>query len=256
MSTDRADRADPAGGAAARRGGYVVGALINAVLLYLVEVNPGWDAVPFLTADTERVIGWVDAGLVAGVVTNLLWIAHDGRRFKALCGLVTSVIGAMGSARILAVFPFDLDQPWRGVVVVLLVIGVAGSAIGFLTSLGQLVSPGRHPQTIDSHHLSEGTTMSDEAPTPTPESPEDQLRRAALARLKKKRDFQGHLLAYVMVNALLIVIWATATPHTFFWPVFPLFGWGIGVAFNAWDVYSPGPSEAQVQAEMARIARR
>ena len=37
---------------AARRFGYVLAALLNAVLLYAVNVWPGWESVPFLTADT------------------------------------------------------------------------------------------------------------------------------------------------------------------------------------------------------------
>jgi hypothetical protein len=38
---------------ATRRVGYVVAAVGEATLLYLVNVWPGWQAVPFLTADTR-----------------------------------------------------------------------------------------------------------------------------------------------------------------------------------------------------------
>jgi hypothetical protein len=68
-------------------------------------------------------------------------------------------------------------------------------------------------------------------------SHETELRERAIKRLKKRRDFRGHLLVYVLVNAFLVVIWALTTPGGFFWPIFPLVGWGIGVAMNAWDVY-------------------
>jgi hypothetical protein len=79
------------------------------------------------------------------------------------------------------------------------------------------------------------------------------LRDRAIARLKQKRDFGAHLLAYLLVNAFLIAIWA-ATEAGFFWPVFPLFGWGIGVAFNAWEVYwRKPPSEDRIRQEMARL---
>ena len=57
----------PRPGPTARRSGYVVAAAVNAVLLYLVDVRPGWDAVPFLTADTTLVLGAVNASLVAGL---------------------------------------------------------------------------------------------------------------------------------------------------------------------------------------------
>jgi len=40
-------------------------------------------------------------------------------------------------------------------------------------------------------------------------------------QLKKRRDFYGHLLVYVLVNTFLVVIWAVVDSHGFFWPVFP-----------------------------------
>lgn len=83
-------------------------------------------------------------------------------------------------------------------------------------------------------------------------SDEQQLRQEALLRLKKKRDFQGHLMAYVMVNAFIVVIWM-ATSGGFFWPVFPIIGWGIGLIFHAWDVYGGEPTEADVEREMQRL---
>ena len=56
-----------------------------------------------------------------------------------------------------------------------------------------------------------------------------------MRQLKKRRDFYGHLLLCVLVNALLVVIWAITDLHGFFWPVFPIVGWGIFVLMNAWD---------------------
>lgn len=70
------------------------------------------------------------------------------------------------------------------------------------------------------------------------ETPRDvELRERALKHLKKRRDFRGHLLVYVLVNASLVVIWAVTTPSGFFWPIFFIVFWGIGVVMNAWDVY-------------------
>jgi hypothetical protein len=72
----------------------------------------------------------------------------------------------------------------------------------------------------------------------TVESPRDtELRERAIKQLKKRRDFRGHLLIYTLVNAFLVVIWAVTSPGGFFWPIFPIVGWGIGVIMNAWDVY-------------------
>jgi hypothetical protein len=78
-------------------------------------------------------------------------------------------------------------------------------------------------------------------------------RDRAVEQLKKRRDFRGHLLVYVLVNAFLVVIWAITGDHGFFWPVFVIGAWGIGVVMNAWDVYwRRDITEADVQREMRR----
>jgi uncharacterized membrane protein len=82
---------------------------------------------------------------------------------------------------------------------------------------------------------------------------DDELREQAILQLKKKRDFRTHLFIYVLVNLMLIVIWAV-TGAGFFWPVFVIFGWGIGVAANAWDVYARKPiSEEEIRRESDRL---
>ncbi len=82
---------------------------------------------------------------------------------------------------------------------------------------------------------------------------EQELREQAIERLKKKRDFKVHVLMYVSVNAFLVVIWAV-TGAGFFWPIFPILGWGIGVVANAWDVYGRKPiSEEEIRREADRL---
>ena len=85
-------------------------------------------------------------------------------------------------------------------------------------------------------------------------SPEPTIRDRALKRLKKRRDFMAHLLVYVLVNAFIVTIWAV-TSHGFFWPIFPMVGWGIGVVMNAWDVYHAEDfSEEQIEREIRRLS--
>lgn len=82
------------------------------------------------------------------------------------------------------------------------------------------------------------------------------LRQQAIKQLKKRRDFHTHLLVYVLVNAFLVIIWALSGWHGFFWPIFPIVGWGIGVALNAWDVYRGDEfTEADIQREITRLRR-
>jgi 2TM domain-containing protein len=72
---------------------------------------------------------------------------------------------------------------------------------------------------------------------------ESRLREQAIAQLKKRRDFGVHLL-----------IWAMTDQHGFFWPIFPIVGWGIGVVLNAWDVFRrSGFSEEQISREIKHL---
>ena len=90
----------------------------------------------------------------------------------------------------------------------------------------------------------------DDAPEPMPT-----LRERALRRLRKRRDFHTHLLVYVLVNSFVVVIWAV-TGSGFFWPVFFIVFWGIGVVLNAWDVYHRDEfTEEEIAREMARLRR-
>ncbi|HEY7762471.1 MAG TPA: 2TM domain-containing protein [Actinomycetota bacterium] len=85
---------------------------------------------------------------------------------------------------------------------------------------------------------------------------ERSLRDRAVERIKKKSEFRTHVLAYVLVNGFLVAIWAISGPDNFFWPIFSILGWGIGLAFHAWDTYRDGePTEEQIQREMDRLRK-
>ena len=84
-----------------------------------------------------------------------------------------------------------------------------------------------------------------------------ELRKAAIDHLRKKREFWQHAFVFVVINVAINLIWLFTTPGGFYWPMFPLFGWGIGLAFHAWDVYAPTPvSEERIQREIERLTRR
>jgi hypothetical protein len=80
------------------------------------------------------------------------------------------------------------------------------------------------------------------------------LREQALRGLNKRRDFMAHLFAYVLINLVVWGIWLVIglASHSWWpWPVFVTLGWGIGVAFNAWDVYARRPiDEDEAQRQM------
>lgn len=77
-------------------------------------------------------------------------------------------------------------------------------------------------------------------------------RDRALDRIKKRRDFHNHLLAFVVINAAVWTVWAV-TGSGYPWPAWITGFWSIGLFFNAWDVYMRRPiTEADVQRELHR----
>lgn len=88
-------------------------------------------------------------------------------------------------------------------------------------------------------------------------SSDSALRERAIKQIKKRREFQTHLLVYVLVNGMLVGIWALNSPGAFFWPLFSIVGWGIGMILHGWDVYFANePGEAQIQRMMGQLQRR
>ena len=84
------------------------------------------------------------------------------------------------------------------------------------------------------------------------ESPAVDERTEARRRLEKKRGWTSGLVAYVVVNAFLVGIWAT-TGRGYFWPGWVIGGWGLGVVLSFWDIYVRRPvSEQDVDRELGR----
>ena len=121
--------------------GRLIGALVNTVLLVAVHVWPGWAVVPFLTTETPKVLGAIDAVLVAGIGVHLLLMFRGPSWRTPVGNLVTSVVGGVATLRLLQVFPFSFDGgvDWAPIVRVLLVLGIVGCVIGALVSVVQLV---------------------------------------------------------------------------------------------------------------------
>ena len=79
-----------------------------------------------------------------------------------------------------------------------------------------------------------------------------ELRSQAIDRLKKRAEFWTHLTAFLLINALIVTVWFF-TDSGFFWPIFPLAGWGIGLFFHAMDVFRRPLTEERIRHEMERL---
>lgn len=77
-------------------------------------------------------------------------------------------------------------------------------------------------------------------------------RDAAIRRLKAKKGFQANLVSFAVVNVFLVAIWAVSG-RGYFWPIWVILGWGIGIAMHAWAIYGARPiTEDDIQREMGR----
>jgi len=58
---------------------------------------------------------------------------------------------------------------------------------------------------------------------------------------RQRREFRDHAVAYVIVNAFLIVVDLLVSGGS--WWYWALIGWGVGLAFHAYSTFFPNPEE-------------
>ena len=73
---------------------------------------------------------------------------------------------------------------------------------------------------------------------PAPEGKDPQLWEIA----QKRADFKSHLISYIIVNGFFWALWFftgndVQEEEYFPWPIWPMLGWGIGLAFHFADAY-------------------
>jgi 2TM domain len=80
----------------------------------------------------------------------------------------------------------------------------------------------------------------------------DKRREAAVKRLEAKRDFNIHVAIYAIVNVMLVVIWAVSG-RGYFWPIWPILGWGVAVVIHGWMTFLQKPiTEDDIRREMEK----
>jgi hypothetical protein len=83
-----------------------------------------------------------------------------------------------------------------------------------------------------------------------------ELRRLAVRRADMKLAFRSHLFAYVIVNAGLVAINLLTSPG-YFWAIWPIIGWGVGLAAHAVTVYMDGEGmrDRLIEQELDKLRR-
>jgi hypothetical protein len=121
-----------------RRIGYVVAILVNLAFLAIINVWPGWEAMPFVTADAVDVVPLVNATIVVTMLANVLYIIEDRPRFKAAGEVITGLVGIVALSATLSVYPFDFSAytfPWEVLTTFVLWIALIGTGISIIVNL-------------------------------------------------------------------------------------------------------------------------
>ena len=82
----------------------------------------------------------------------------------------------------------------------------------------------------------------------------EQQRDEKLWKIARKRaSFRKHLFTYIAVNGFLWILWFFRGEGMHPWPLYPMLGWGIGLAFNYYDAYH-GDTDAMAEREYQKLA--
>jgi hypothetical protein len=67
----------------------------------------------------------------------------------------------------------------------------------------------------------------------------------------QKREFYGHLMSYVLVNGFLVAV-NLMTSRGYFWAIWPILGWGLGLSFHVAETFFKGSEAYQEEFEKWR----
>ncbi|WP_221394056.1 2TM domain-containing protein [Dyadobacter sp. NIV53] len=79
-------------------------------------------------------------------------------------------------------------------------------------------------------------------------------------KAKKRAGFKIHLRTYFMVNGVLWIIYfitigQSGGRHLFPWPIWPMLGWGIGLASHYLSAYDNAGEKKLVEQEYEKLIR-
>jgi hypothetical protein len=118
-----------------RPSAYVAGAIVNIVMLWLVNAIPGWDW-RFITGDFPAVLWALNLSIGMQIAGNALLLFLHPRLLHHLVQAVMQVASLLAVVVMVTVYPFAFDEVlFNGadvVVRVLLYVGIGGTVIGII----------------------------------------------------------------------------------------------------------------------------
>lgn len=67
-------------------------------------------------------------------------------------------------------------------------------------------------------------------------SKEVEVKKQQMSNHQKRQEFKSHLIGFMIVNGFLILL-NLFTSSSYFWAIFPLLGWGLGLFFHWMNAY-------------------
>ena len=85
---------------------------------------------------------------------------------------------------------------------------------------------------------------------------DEKVMRKAEERVKAKRGLRAHIITFICVNLGLVIIFFLRDKGGYFWPIWGMAGWGLGLLAHGLTVYVrlPGKTlDEEIQTEYQRL---
>ncbi|MFN8714027.1 MAG: 2TM domain-containing protein [Bacteroidota bacterium] len=92
----------------------------------------------------------------------------------------------------------------------------------------------------------------------TNNSIEQEREKELWKQAKRRVGFRRHLAVFIIVNGFLWAMWLFTGPRTedrVPWPIFPMLGWGIGLAFDYYGAYM-GNGVSAIEREYEKLKNK
>ena len=76
----------------------------------------------------------------------------------------------------------------------------------------------------------------------------------ARTRVKHRKKFYSHIVTWIIMSVFFILINLFTTDY--FWAIFPILAWGIGVAFHGLQVFSDEWEDDEITKEYNRLKKK
>jgi len=85
----------------------------------------------------------------------------------------------------------------------------------------------------------------------------EKIMKLAKKRVALKKSITIHLMIYVVINIFLVAIYYLTTPGGYFWPIWSIVGWGVGLLIHGlvvlYTLSSLSTAQSSTEAEYRRL---